>query len=477
MNRWAVGGLGAAAVVAAAGAGLWWVGAQRLGAALDRAEAQLADGGVRLSHGGRSVGGFPFGYAVAYRDLAVTAEGAAWRFSAPAASGRAALSAPRRIALALPQGGRLALTPPDGGAPLDFAVEAEGLTLDTGGAEPGPSLAADALSFEHVAPQGLRLARLALTGVAAGFSRTDGVARVTIDVAEADAARDVEAPEGRTLSDSVTRGLSLRLDARGPAAPDLLAFALAGGEGELSVRTEGATVSGATQAPGAPALDFRGEAGPTEMRGSLAAGRVAWALDAGAARWAGRGGAIGDREAALTLGALVAEVEGPLAPTPDPQPARLRLTLSGLDADPASWDAFDPAATLPREPLTARIDASAAVRWRASLARAADVGQAPVDVTELAVEGATLTGLGLSARLSGRAALDPAPAGAFDLRVDGWRPVLAALEAAGALPPEQARFVEDWAALYGADPAAPTSIVSRIAIDPSGVTANGLPLN
>jgi hypothetical protein len=60
--------------------------------------------------------------------------------------------------------------------------------------------------------------------------------------------------------------------------------------------------------------------------------------------------------------------------------------------------------------------------------------------------------------------------------VTGWTVALAGLERAGLVSFEDARVAEGLARLYGSDAGDPGAVRSRIVIDGSAVTANGVPL-
>jgi hypothetical protein len=150
--------------------------------------------------------------------------------------------------------------------------------------------------------------------------------------------------------------------------------------------------------------------------------------------------------------------------------------VAGLSASDAVWARFDPTESTPRAPLTARLDLGADVAWLTTLANAAEFGGPPLMVLSVDVAEARVAGLGADARLTGAATLEPVPKGAFDLVVTGWTVALAGLERAGLVSFEDARVAEGLARLYGSDAGDPGAVRSRIVIDGSAVTANGVPL-
>jgi hypothetical protein len=475
MNRWLMGGLAVGAAALAAGGGVWWLGAQRLGAALDAQAGALAAQGVRVSHQSRAIGGFPTGYAVSFTGLSIEAADRAWRFDAPEAAGRAALIEPARIAVALPQGGRLAIAAAPGSPALDVAVAAEGLSFDLSPALGGVAAQGARLSFEHVAPAGLRLMRATLDDfLARHHGEPGGLKRFALDAGRAALAYDVDGPDGPVLSDTEARGFSLEVDVQGRGG--LSALLASGGSGSVTLETASATGSGASTLADGRTLDYRGEAGPSRTVVALADGRLSYELASGAASWRAEGGPFADGAAGFSLASASLAVSAPLAPAPAPERATLRLDIAGLAADEAAWARLDPSGGVPRDPLTARLDLGADVAWLTTLAKAAEFEGPPVTVLSVDVVEARAAGLGAEARLTGAATLEPVPKGAFDLVVTGWSTALAALERAGLVSPDDARMAEGLARLYGADPADPGAIRSRIAIDGPAVTANGVPL-
>ncbi len=458
MRVWLVRGLAAAATVAALGYGGWLLGARAFGAALDARLAAAAAQGLAIAHGGRTVGGFPFGHAARFVDLSVAPAAGGWRLSAPAA----VLSAgPGDTALlALPDGGTVEIA----GASLDFAVE--GLSVE-------PAAGAATAARLVLTPQG---------GAAAGRLEAGPVALRLRTGAGPDAA-DIEATleagrlalsEGdaaapRALSEA--RDLSVTLTAAGMTGPTLLA-SLAGG-GRFALAAAAGSTESRAAGPAGAAMRTRG--GPARARLSAAGGRFALEAEAAATALTLAGGPF-PQAAALALDSLSLSLEGPYAPAPAPEPVRVKLGLAGLTGDAAAWAALDPGGALPRDPASALLDAGAEVYWRTTLDRAAAFGAAPVGVISLSVAEGRIAGLGVEASLSGATAIEPAPAGVFDGAATGWRPLLAALERAGFVGFAAARRLEALAAAHAADPDDPDALRTRIVIDATGITANGVPL-
>jgi hypothetical protein len=476
MNGWVKGGLAVAVTALAAAGGFWQLGAQRLAGALDAQVATLAAQGLRVSHDSRTIGGFPTGYEVSFSGLSVEAADRAWRFEAPAASGRAALIEPGRIALTLPQGGRFAVAAAPGQQALDFAVASEGLSFDLSPALGGVAARGARLSFDHAAPAGLRVARATLDEFSGRYhTEPDGTARFALDAVRAALAYDVDGVDGPVLLDTEARGLAIDVGLSQPIDPaGLLA---SGGSGAVTFETASATGSGASTLPDGRTVEYRGEAGPSRNRIALADGRLDYELAAGSAFWRFTGGPLAaGEEAGFGFDSATLAVSAPLAPAPAPERATLRLDLAGLSANEAVWARFDPSGSTPRAPLTARLDLGADVAWLTTLANAAEFGGPPLTVLSVDVAEARVAGLGADARLTGAAALEPVPKGAFDLVVTGWATALAALERAGVVSFDDARMAEGLVQLYGADPADPGAIRSRIEIDGPAVTANGVPV-
>jgi hypothetical protein len=475
MNGWVKAGLGALAAAVAGGWGLWQLGAQRLGAALDAQAAQLAAAGLTLSHDSRTVGGFPTGYAVRFTGLSIEPASRAWRFEAPEAAGRSALIEPGRIAIALAQGARLAVAAAPGSPALDFAVAAEGLSLDLAAGPGGAAAQGARLTLDHAAPTGLRRVGLTLEDfLARRHVDPDGALLLAVDAVRAALAYDVDGSDGPVLSDTEARGLSVEAELRGGAS--LAALLASGGSGSLTLETASATGSGASALPGGRTVEYAAEAGPSRTRMALAEGRLDYDIAAGAAAWRVTGGALGADGAGFSLASAALALSAPLAPAPAPERATLRLDVTGLDANAAAWARLDPGGAAPRGPLGARLDLGADVAWLTTLARAAEAEGPPLAVLSVEVREARVTGLGADASLAGSAAMDPAPKGVFELSVTGFAPALAALERAGLIEPDAARAAEGLARIYGADPADPAAVRSRIEIDGAAVTANGVPL-
>ncbi|MEM9060229.1 MAG: DUF2125 domain-containing protein [Pseudomonadota bacterium] len=133
-------------------------------------------------------------------------------------------------------------------------------------------------------------------------------------------------------------------------------------------------------------------------------------------------------EAIQTLYAL------PIAPTPAPEAAQLRLAAIDLKGDDVFWVFADPDKVLDRSAAEVLLDIEATVKVTGSDGAAGLAGGPPFELSNISVNDASVSALGGKVRLSGDIELvQPVnlPVGALDLRLTGMDAVIGGLGRAG----------------------------------------------
>ncbi|MEO0957489.1 MAG: DUF2125 domain-containing protein, partial [Pseudomonadota bacterium] len=118
-------------VVVAAGAGwsaLWYLGRSEVSDRLALEVERLAARGIDIAWAEEEIGGFPQGYLVTLRDVAVTAEGAGVALAVPEVVAAVDAAAPDRLTITLPR--EMAMTLSEAGEePRQIDIESEDLVI------------------------------------------------------------------------------------------------------------------------------------------------------------------------------------------------------------------------------------------------------------------------------------------------------------------------------------------------------------
>ena len=173
-------------------------------------------------------------------------------------------------------------------------------------------------------------------------------------------------------------------------------------------------------------------------------------------------------------------------PTPEPGEVALELRLEGLAISDGVWSMFDPGGVISREPATVIFNAAGAgaalVDMTDPEAVAAAAVASPIRLDDLRIEELILRIGGAELNASGSAVIDnsgpiPAPVGGLDVSLVGALTLLAQLQAAGLIGPEEAAQAPAMLQALAVPGDGPDSFVSRIEFGPGGsVTVNGIPM-
>jgi len=192
----------------------------------------------------------------------------------------------------------------------------------------------------------------------------------------------------------------------------------------------------------------------------------------------------------LDMARLGFDVTMPVIESEAMQEYGVNLELSDFTMSDQLWSMIDPAAQLPRDPATLRVDLDGTGRLFFDLLDPAEVedlegrDSIPGEVESLTLNELTLELAG--ARLSGEGAFTfdsddlesfggaPAPEGTLDLRLVGGNALLEKLVAMGLVPEDQASGMRMMMGLFARPGDAEDELVSRIEVTEDGqVIANG----
>jgi hypothetical protein len=174
----------------------------------------------------------------------------------------------------------------------------------------------------------------------------------------------------------------------------------------------------------------------------------------------------------------------PLAASPEPSNAAVRLAYRDLAVSEEAWSLMDPSGAVPRNPLTVVLDATAQVQLMVDLmsAEAMAMDRPPGELRALSVSelevtfgGTSLTGTANMTFAPGQ--IVPQPVGRADLSLVGGNALLDQLQGAGVINAEQAGMARGVAGMFTRPGAMPDTIETTIEFQQGGgITANGVPL-
>ncbi len=195
----------------------------------------------------------------------------------------------------------------------------------------------------------------------------------------------------------------------------------------------------------------------------------------------------GPAEVSGDVGDLVVNLKGPLLAAEAPQPFVFEYDFDKVNLNEGAWDLIDPTGALDRQVNRLRIAFSGDVVVNASLGdqealeAAMAAGKAPFFPSRVKIEDVTVDALGLVAKASGEAALDPAnpsapPRGEGLVSLKNWSPFLTSLVNAGFAPPDASAMAEGMIGMLGEENEAGETVF-RIAAGEDGVlTVNDNPM-
>ena len=478
--------IGGVVALAAIWSGGWYAGKSFIvEPEADAAVERLREGSLFFSYDARDIGGFPFAYDVAYRNVSVSnAKG--WRWTAPEMS----------VASGVTDAGALVVTPSDdskltieaaalGGAaedaPAVFAIASEGMTVTLLGQE---RFDIDAKAWQATQTTGETLIRdgvLAFTDLdfSGAFTQGGAAGETEMTAATARVAYRLSV-DGVSESRSDTKMTGFGATFRGAAldADTLADFLARDGEAYLTMKIESYEgTGGSSGGPSAPPFDLTMTGDETTAEVVLAEGRARYVAAAGAVdyKFEMEGPMPGG---ALTIGGMTAAFEMPLKKAEDAGPYLMQMRLDDMAISEELWGMFDPAGQLQRTPVDMNIDLGGKARIIFDLG-AESFGQPPVDVETLEIRELMVDGLGFNAHATG--ALDIAgvaanPEGDVHLELRGAYQLIDQLSAAGLLPPGQGEMAKAMAGGFAIQGDGPDHLIADIAIKDGGMTINGKPI-
>ena len=174
----------------------------------------------------------------------------------------------------------------------------------------------------------------------------------------------------------------------------------------------------------------------------------------------------------------------PLAASATPSDAAIRLSYRDLAVSEEVWALMDPSGSVPRNPLTVILDATAQIQLMVDLlgADAMEMDAPPgelraltVSELELSFGDTSLTGSADMTFAPGQVV--PQPVGQADLSLVGGNALLDQLQGAGVIGPEEAGMARGVAGMFSRPGAMPDTLETTIEFGPDGtITANGVPL-
>lgn len=235
--------------------------------------------------------------------------------------------------------------------------------------------------------------------------------------------------------------------------------------------------------------DVRDDGGTTNVQAGLADGQlkmstskdgIAYEMRAGPSRAVVQVPAL-PVPAEIGLDETVLGFSMPVEPGGAAKPFTTVLRVGGLTLSDGIWAMFDPAATLPHDPMAFALDLSGTMRLARSFfgeGVAGQVGKVPAEVEtvslnelRLAAVGAHVAGQGSARIVNGGA--QPVPVGSVDLELRGLNALSDRLVAMNLVPQEQAMGMRMMLAMFTV-PTGEDSASSRIDSDAEGnVRVNG----
>ena len=169
----------------------------------------------------------------------------------------------------------------------------------------------------------------------------------------------------------------------------------------------------------------------------------------------------------------------PFAPSREMQPFDLKLALVGLGLDETLWGLVDPGETLDRAPAELLLDAEGTMRLTKPQSDVRPGEAPPVAFGNLSINKADLRALGAKAKASGDVEfLQPInlPQGAITVRLDQVPQVIEKLVASGVLTPDVLLFSSLMIQTYTTPDPETGELVAEVEMGPEGLKVNGQPL-
>lgn len=444
--------IGGIAGVALLWSGAWWAGKEfYVAPRADAAVEQLRSGATFFSFDKRTIGGFPFGYDVAYENVAISDISTFWRWTAPLIRLETGLADAGKMKVTMSEASVLVIEAPllggaRGGSPMVFDIVSDGLVATLSGDEAANEAVIEAASVRLSQKEGASI----VTGGEAALKAMSAVIETQpeagIYLADIDAdSLSVSyrySPDGVNESSNLSEmtGVEIDIETRALSDGDLGQILANDGVAKVAFVAQSYKGTGASSGgPSAAPVSVIHQGGETTAELSIADGRARYAAEVRDADMTVDIQAPGPFSAvAFTLGGLDMAMEMPLKQAEDPQDYAINIELDDLAIDESIWAAFDPLEKLDRSALQLEIGITGGARVLTDFL-GAQIGQSPIDLETLEIAEFELKALGAEAEAKGafKIAGDASRSdGEMELTVEGGLGLLDDLAAAGLVPAE-----------------------------------------
>ncbi len=414
----------------------------------DRAVEDIRAGRMFFSFKERSIGGFPFGYNVAYHGVSVSDSSTTWRWTVPeieVASGGADSGA---LTLTTSPSSVLEISSGGGGdaSPTVFDIETKDFLVHLQQGGKGGSII-DAEATEIAAVQRgagglISGARFVVSDLVYALRPESAVAgEVGLTASRVEAAYRMSADGvSETWSESTSHGVVLAVDydATGYDAANPFMFVTEGGSVAATLNiASGEGRSGSTGGPSAVPFTGTFTTGESTARIAVGQGRLSYGGEGAAARFDvtyEEGGPIPGF--GFEMGRAAVDFSMPTEVSAETQPYSLMISGSDITLDDGLWGQFDPGAALRRDPMLMTFDVAGNARIFRDLMsfEVSERHGPPIELETLTLRDVRFAGLG--AGLSATGELDvrgvaAQPDGEISIVIDGALAVIDQLTAAG----------------------------------------------
>lgn len=458
----------------------------------DRAVEDIRAGRLFFSYVERTIGGFPFGYDVAYHDVAVSDSSTSWRWTVPELHVATGVTDTGSLTLTMSPRSALEITSGVSSAPPTvFEIEANALEVRLSrGADGGAIVTAEAeelAAIQKGAGGMITGARLVIRDMEVDQnSITELAGEATLRAAELEVAYRMSVDGvSETWSESTSKDIELTTtyDATGydPAAP--MMFVTEGGSIAIEMTAgSGKGRSGSSGGPSSPPFTADVETGAASFRAGIGGGRLTYGGSADGGRFDiayEQGGPF--PKMAFEMGDVTIDFAMPTDPNPEPQPYSLLMEIAGVKFDDAVWAMVDPAGALPRDAMSVRFDFAGNARIFRDLMtlRAAGPGSPPIELETLELGDTRLSALGASIAATGELdvrGIAARPDGDIKIVIDGALALIDNLTAGGLIPPGAGDAYKGLGQLYLRPGEGDDQFIADIKSDGGRITINGSPI-
>lgn len=444
-----IGGLAGAAII---WSGAWWAGKEfYVAPRADAAVEQIRGGATFFSFDKRTIGGFPFGYDVAFENVAISDASTFWRWTAPLIRLETGLADAGEMKVTMSSASVLVVeTPllggPADGSPMVFDIVSDDLSATLTGDEAENEAVITAASITLSQKKGASI----ITGGNAALTALSAVIETQpaagIYVADVNADRVTVgyqySADGVNESSNLSEmtGVQIDVETRALSNGDLGAILASDGAAKVKFAAESYKGTGASSGgPSTPPVSVIHEGGETVAELSIADGKAFYAAEVRDADMKVDMQAPGPLSAlAFALGGIEMSMEMPLKQADEAQPYAIKLEMDDLAIDDSIWAAFDPLEKLDRSAMQLDIDITGGARVLTDFL-GGQLSQSPIDLETFEIEEFELEALGAEAKAKGAFAIagDASRSdGEMELTVEGGLALLDNLTAAGLIPVE-----------------------------------------